>query len=421
MRRSVHRSPALSSTLLAWALGAAPLTARAEGGAEGPLTAEPPLEGPKVTPGVSSGAAGAPTSPVALDLWPGVGTSSLGRGQDRRALSLGLVSWSGSIEGADLSLLGSLVEAEVEGVQASGLAALSRGPVEGAQLGGALTRCGGDLEGIAGAGALAMVQGEVDGALVGGFGALSGGAVDGASLGGFVAMNGAVDGVQGSGFLSAARGPVDGVQASGFLNLAGEGLSGLQVGVINLTRGEVDGLMLGLVNVAEDAEAAVGLINILPKGRREVELGASESGAGHVIFKTGSRRIHNIFSGELRPRAEGGTWSAGVGMGLHQPVIGERVWADLDLVASHQSGLGQLHLGVSELGVARAMVGLQLNPRLSVTAGPTWSALLTAPRATVVAPPAPVPVVDTQTDQLRLRQWPGAQVGVQLHAPRRGD
>jgi hypothetical protein len=425
VRSNFHQNNVLSIVIAA-ALAAAPgLAAADEGAGEGapePAPAPPaaePAPASKVTPGVSSDPVAPPSSPVALDLWPGVGTSSLGRGQDHRALSLGLVTWSGSIDGADLSAVGGVVEGDVQGVQASGLVAMTRGSVEGAQLGAALSTCSGDVDGVAGAGGLSVVRGDVDGLVAAGFGVISGGAVDGVSAAGFVAMNGPVDGVQAAGFLTFARGPVDGVQASGFLNVAQGDVEGVQAGVINLSRGEVDGLMLGVVNIADDADVALGLINVLRNGRHELELGASERGAGHLLYKSGSRRVHNILSAELRPREEGGSWAAGLGIGVHQPIIGDWVWTDLDLVASHQSGLGQLHLGVSELGVARAMVGVQLGPKLSVTGGPTWNGLLTVPRAIVAPPPSAFPVVDTQTDALRLRQWPGVQVGVQLHAPRR--
>ena len=406
-------------TILTLSALSCPALAAAADAAPAPVD-DTPAAGAKVTPGVASDPVGPPGAPIALDLWPGVGTSSLGRGADTRMVSLGLVTWSGQIDGLDASALAGLVEGDVDGLQASGAAAISRGSVDGAQLGGALAMAGGSVDGVIAAGALALVNGDVDGVIGGGFGAISSGHVDGFAGAGFLAVTGSVDGAEAAGFMSVARGDVDGVQASGFLNLAGGDVDGAQLGVVNIARGDVNGLMVGLVNVADDADVALGLVNILKHGRRELELGASESAAGHIIFKSGSQRVHNILVAELRPRPVGGSWSAGLGLGVHTPIVGQRLWADVDLLASHQSPQGGFNATVSELGVARAMVGLQLTDSLSVLGGPTWSALLTDSRGRVAPPPAPVPVFDAQGDRLRLRQWPGAQVAVQLHAPHRG-
>lgn len=372
-----------------------------------------PVDGEASTPGPAAGPVAPAPVPIGVDLWPGVGTSSMGRGQDRRVLSTGLVCWAGSVEGAEACALGGVLTAGVEGVQAGGLFAMSGGPVSGAQLGGAFTRSGGDLEGAAGSGAVSLVDGAVDGALGAGAVALAEGPVRGVVAAGLLTRAEGVDGLQAAGLINLSAGAVEGAQLSGGLNWVEGDVRGLQAGLVNVNSGDVDGVMFGLVNVAENADAAIGLVNILRDGRKVWELSLTEEGLGRVIRKAGGRKVHTLWAAGLDPGQAAATWSLGLGLGLHHGREGGRVWVDTDLLAEHRSPISGLRLDADELLSARAQVGLQVAGPLSVVAGPAWNLRWTEGRG-AGGPPSRWPELQSELGRHTVRQWPGVHVGLTL-------
>lgn len=371
--------------------------------------ANPAAAAPDASP-ESAAPAPAPV-PIGVDLWPGVGTSSVGRGQDRRVLSTGLVCWAGSVEGAEACALGGLLTEGVDGVQAGGLFAMSGGPVSGAQLGGAFTRSGGDVEGAAGSGAVSLVAGAVDGALGAGAAALAEGPVRGVVAAGLLTRAEGVEGVQAAGLINLSAGSVDGAQLSGGLNWVEGDVRGLQAGLVNINSGDVDGVMFGLVNVAENADAAIGLINVLRDGRKLWELSLTEEGLGRVIRKAGGRKVHTLWAAGVDPSQAAASWSLGLGIGVHHGKEDARLWVDTDLLAEHRSPINGLRLDADELLSARAQVGLQVAGPLSVVAGPAWNLRWTEGR-TAGGPPARWPALNADMGRHTVRQWPGVHVGL---------
>ncbi len=378
----------------------------------------PPTEAPAAEPPAPPATPAAPgpaLTPVGLgvDLIPGVGTSKTWRGADRRSLSVGGITWSGEVDGVELTVIGGLIAGDLSGGQA-GLAGLVGGDVQGVQAAAFGTFAGGEVDGAQLAGGANIAGGRVDGLQAAGGGNLSAGGVDGYQLagGGNLAVDG-VRGLQAAGAANLARGGVDGAQIAGGVNLADE-VDGAQIGTVNVASGDVDGVQIGLINIARNSDASIGLINVITEGRTHVDLWQAESGYGQIALKHGGRYLHNLYGVGYRPWGPCPEWSVLLGIGGHSPV-GKRLFVDTDLIAQHISPAGGLLVATNELLTARAVLGVKLVDRLALTAGLSGNALLsTVQDGSQYADGAWAGFHTVSEDGLHTRGWSGWTVGVQL-------
>ncbi len=144
------------------------------------------------------------------------------------------------VRGAMISLV-SLVGGRLEGVGTSALYQDVRGKTEGVAISGVLNRFRDEADGVA----LATAN------VYGGEG----------------------EGFAASGSVNLHRGAFRGASIAPIV-VGLDGMEGLQLGVLNVTKGKVSGLQLGVVNVAEDADVAIGVFSIaLARPIRPIVLG----------------------------------------------------------------------------------------------------------------------------------------------------
>jgi hypothetical protein len=373
---TVPRSRSLSLPLSLAALGASAPAWAQDAPSESPADELPAAAPPAALEPVALGA----------DLVPLVGTSREWRGGDRRGVSVGVVTWSGAVDGFEVTLAGSLVLEDFDGLQATGGAQLVGGPVDGMQL-AAGANLAGALDGLQAAG----------GANV--------------SLGG-------VDGLQLAGGVNLAHEELDGLQLAGGLNLAGA-VDGMQMAPVNVSRGHVDGLQLGLINVARTSDASAGLINLIWEGRTHLDGWVDESSFGNVAIKHGSDRFHNLFGVSQRPFGDCPEWALLYGLGFHSDLTG-RLFFEADAIWRHVSPLQGLLIAQNDLYTARALGGLRLVRGVAVTGSLSWNTFVSTVHdgshySTVDGPDL------APSDSLVVRQWPGFSVGVQLLPGKRRD
>ena len=362
---------------------------------EAPLAGETVQPADEPTPTESSEPSLQPV-PIGLDLLPGVSASPIPPGQDDRDLSLGLLgTYAGGVDGLELSPLLGVVRTRVDGVQ----------------LTGGLNLVGGSLDGFQAAGGANIVADGVDGFQTAGALNVAAGGVDGFQLAGLANIaQGEVDGMQLAGALNLSDGPVDGPQIAGAMNLA-SGVEGVQIAPFNLSTGDVDGVQIGLVNIAKDSEVSIGLVNVIYEGRTHVDIAQASTGFVEAALKHGGRRFHSIYGGGLRPYGPCPEWSVMLGAGGHFP-IGDRLFVDTDLLVRHVSPLHGLLVQTNTLGTARAVAGLQLFDQIAITGGLTANTLVSS-------------VQDGRRysaeghsshigNGLQARSFPGVQLGVQL-------
>jgi hypothetical protein len=311
-------------------------------------------------------------------------------------VSLGGNVTSGGMEGLQVAMGGNVAGGDVKVGQLAVGANVAAGSVWGVQLamGGNVTA--GSLSGIQGSTGLNVTRGDVAG--------LQG------AMGGNVA-GGSVRGVQGAlGFNRASD--VTGLQVS-LLNVGGD-VTGLQFGLINVAH-VVTGMQVGLVNVSEEVKGLpLGLLTFEKKGQFHVEAWSSDIQLTNLGVKFGGKYMYTTLLAGIGPDDRLQRFSLGLGLGLHLPVWGDRMWLDGDVVGSAMNHVRDPFGGSANLlGQARLMLGVQLFERFALFGGPTYNVYFTW-REEDRFELTTLPVRELATTKGTMQYWPGVQLGVRI-------
>jgi hypothetical protein len=189
-----------------------------------------------------------------------------------------------------------------------------------------------------------------------------------------------------------------------------------------VSSGTVHGLQLGLVNVAQDADAAIGLVSILSRGNTQLDAWGTDTGLLMLGLNHGGRRIHNIYGLGVRP-ASHPTYALALGLGVRL-VTSPSVWSvgpffvDLDAVGYGLFEYDQTAHRIETASILqlRLPVGWQLTSWLAVFASPALNlALVDASNALLVDPlPFGAQRLTSSGSSLGARLGPGFTLGVRL-------
>lgn len=293
-----------------------------------------------------------------VDFVPRVGSSTTDEGARAvRVASFGVLgTWSGGVKGGELA----------------GVAALTQGGVCGAQIAGVVAFSGGGMTGVQAGGVVSVSAGPVLGAQIAAVNvAVSG--VAGAQLGAaqFATY---VDGAQIGAFNFATR--LRGLQMGGFELVDGD-VAGTQIGAVNVVTGAMHGVQVGVVNYADEVEAPIGLVSVVPHGGvTSLDVFGSEDLTGEVALTHGGKLIHNVYGLGARP-IHGGTafaYTFGIGARLvSQPTF----TLDLDILGTSLLARGLKTAYGTYVSRLRLLAGVRLGDTLVLTAGPSYSVLTT--------------------------------------------
>ncbi len=193
-----------------------------------------------------------------------------------------------AVAGADVSVLGSVIENDLSGYAGSTLFTIVNG-----NLGGAMT-----------SGLFNIVNGRA-------------GLVQAAGL--FNVAGGDFAGAQLAGLFNVTGGTVSGAQAAGLFNRAGD-VYGVQIGLVNAAR-KVSGVQIGLVNISEDNSGfALGLFNVEKNGIHDIEAWQDMGGFSNLAFKLGTKISYGMILGGCDFANGSGSWYAGAGFGFRIPI-----------------------------------------------------------------------------------------------------
>src|SRR5690606_12984618 len=79
------------------------------------------------------------------------------------------------------------------------------------------------------------------------------------------------------------------------VNVVGSG-RGAQLGLVNVSKGELAGVQIGLVNYADEADASIGLVPITKKGGVWVDLWTSDVQLLHFGLKFRARKTYTLLT-----------------------------------------------------------------------------------------------------------------------------
>ena len=199
----------------------------------------------------------------------------------------GVAAVAGELDGVQIAGAAA-VASRVDGVQVAGVVAGSQSTADTQVAGVAVMARG--RAGSQAAGVAAVAGGDATLQLAGVATVAKGDA--GIQAAGVAAVAGRNANFQASGVTSVAPDTAN-IQLAGVVNVAHR-VHGLQLAPINIAH-EVDGIQIGVVNVGSADGFSLGLINIVPGGRYDLETAFDTDKIGTLLFRHGGRNWHNVY------------------------------------------------------------------------------------------------------------------------------
>lgn len=345
------------------------------------------------------------TSVFHLSFVTPVGTNGMESWNTVNKISVNLIAGcSGGVDGAEFSGFGSLIRKDVKGFQGAGFANAVLGKTEGAQFAGFSNFSKSALKGAQFSGFANVVTDSATAFQGAGFANVVKGNLKGFQIAGFANVtHGDVLGTQLAGFANIATGDVKGAQVSGFVNVAGD----------------VNGLQLGVINVAKSVSggAPVGVFSFVKNGYRAVEISGNESFYGMISFKTGIRAFYNIISLGASIRNDKVNWGWGYGFGT-LITTGERTELAIEALSFHVNEEEWHTDRLNLLNRIQSVFSWKVNDYLSVFGGPSFNVMVSKAKDEngQAYSPAIVPwtVYNRIHRNTRVQMYPGFSVGVRL-------
>lgn len=350
--------------------------------------------------------------------------------------SVGYNGTEGNVSTGQAAVGGNWAGGSVSGFQAAVGVNLAGGSVRGAQLGVGVNVAADEVRGMQGASGVNWAHADVigfqgsagvnvaAGAITGLQAApvnVSGGGGDGFQAGVVNWSHARFEGLQAAGGFSWAR-EISGAQIS-VLNIGGD-VTGAQIGVVNIASGAVNGTQIGVFNYAREAEAPIGLLSIVSRGRFNLDVWADETSAANLGVKVGAKHVYGIFGGGTSGKQtfDGNQrWTYGFGMGGHVPVE-TPVLSFVNVELLHrQVGYGNEMPYDDDgngimLSTLRVGAGWQIAPRLAIIAGPSLNVSVATPEADARGG---FGFLGRSADlgggrDVAVRMWPGFFAGLQI-------
>jgi hypothetical protein len=126
---------------------------------------------------------------------------------------------------------------------------------------------------------------------------------------------------------------------------------------------------IGLVNIAKNTSAPIGLVNVITHGRFNGALWASETNVASLALKAGSKHVYGLAQVGLNPRGPLSQPTLAAGLGLGARALFGRWYAELEGVAETFSPFGDGFRGNTLSSSLRLQAGFQLFTALAVYAG----------------------------------------------------
>jgi hypothetical protein len=232
----------------------------------------------------------------------------------------------------------------------------------------------------------------------------------GLQIGGIANIARDATGLQLAGIVNVTGGDVAGFQLGGITNVAGGDVAGGQLaGIVNIARGHVTGPQIGLVNVAEDSDAPIGLFNFIKNGRHHVDVWGQETGLVMGGVQLGGKYTHAILGVGARYTATGMRPAYGGGLGVHFPV-GERFALDFDLL-HHDLAAFTSPAKLVQLSQARLLLEVELADRMRLFAGPTFNVFVSQDPTDQSPSAFGSTTLTNASSPTRVAVWPGLTVG----------
>lgn len=191
--------------------------------------------------------------------------------------------------------------AGVEGTELAGVFNVNQFQMYGAQFAGLLNVVGGDIKGLQAAGMSNIGLRKLSGVQLSGI---------------WNRVDTITAGAQITGVINTTNNAPQALQLAGVVNIAKDEVGSQIAGVVNKAK-KVNGLQLGLINLADSNDYPVGLFNWIRNGSRQLSLGFDESSFMNLNFKSGGRVLYSIVGLGISFNNNGLKYGAEFGIGGH--------------------------------------------------------------------------------------------------------
>ena len=286
--------------------------------------------------------------PIQVSFLPGMGSQQLTKGLNVNSFSLNILAgYSKGISGFEIGSLANIIGGDVKGGQVAGIANIVNGQINGLQLAGVFNYTFNHVSGVQISGVGNISNNNVEGLQLAGVSNNNKGTINGAQISGVLNTNlrkmtglqlagvaniqiDKIIGCQLSGVYGIAS-DVKGVQFSGIMSHTTHDVSGVQISSLLNKARKLNGLQIGIVNIADSIEngVQVGLFNIVKNGYRAFEFTKDETYYCNFMYKTGGKRLYSILDAGIMKDNVG----VGYGMGYIQPIY-KRLSINMDAIYS---------------------------------------------------------------------------------------
>jgi len=309
---------------------------------------------------------------------------------------------------------------QADGVLAAGFFNFTNGKSFAVQAAGFANFCE-DIEGIQAAGFANVVKGNGKATQLAGLANITLGEINGVQVAGFLNFSQQkMQNVQASGFMNISNDDATGVQIAGAVNIAKGDLSGVQIsGLLNVAK-KVKGFQLGFVNIADTIESGIpiGVLSIVKKGFREMEISVGEGINAQASFKIGVDKFYNIFAIGTQVIGSEYSWGFGYGIGTHLSK-NDRFKTQLELMSFHINEGEAWTDGDNELQQAKVTFTKKVSDHFSIFAGPTMNLMITKNKDNHDQPFtshfAPYEIVSHSGKNTTLQGWIGFTAGIHIN------
>ena len=286
--------------------------------------------------------------PIQVSFLPGMGSQQLTKGLNVNSFSLNILAgYSKGVSGFEIGSLANIIGGDVKGGQVAGIANIVNGQINGLQLAGVFNYTFNHVSGVQISGVGNISNNNVEGLQLAGVSNNNKGTINGAQISGVLNTNlrkmtglqlagvaniqiDKIIGCQLSGVYGIAS-DVKGVQFSGIMSHTTHDVSGVQISSLLNKARKLNGLQIGIVNIADSIEngVQVGLFNIVKNGYRAFEFTKDETYYCNFMYKTGGKRLYSILDAGIMKDNVG----VGYGMGYIQPIY-KRLSINMDAIYS---------------------------------------------------------------------------------------
>lgn len=326
--------------------------------------------------------------PYQVSLTPGLGTHGRMSGQVVNKFSVNMLGgYAAGVDGLEIGTAFNIVKNDMQHVQVAGLVNVVGGKTKGVQLAGFhnnvldsmigvqvsgfsnITES--SLRGVQITGAVGQVYGNMNGVQITGLSGITRGNAIGWQVAGALNITkGNVEGLQLSGLANYARKDAKGAQIAGAGNINRGTMKGLQLAALFNYARQMDGVQIGLVNIADTVNGySIGIINIVRRGYKKVVLFSTDVLPFNAAWKAGRSELYSIILAGFGTGENNNAWSIGYGIGKNIPF--NKTLSLATEVTAQNTWQGWSHN--TQIYRLQPSLNIKLSKRISLFAGPALS------------------------------------------------